>query len=266
MDERPLRALVVDDEPLAQRRVRSLLEEQSGVEVIGVADSGRAAVELIRSEEPDVVFLDIELGDQSGMEVIESVGVEEMPLTVFVTAHDEYAIESFRFEPVDYLLKPFTDERLQEALQRARRRLKMKEMHLLGGRLLALLDPSDPESRPAAGPPAHEYLERLAVPMRGRVKVVPVEEIDYISANGAYSELHVGDKKYLLRASLTALEEQLDPHEFFRVHRSEIVRLDQIELLLRESGGEYRVQLRGGQTLPVGRTRRAELEALLGRL
>jgi two-component system LytT family response regulator len=264
VDERPLRVLVVDDEPLAQRRVCALLEGQEGVEIVGVADSGEGAVESIRSQSPDVVFLDIELGDGSGMEVIESLGAEIMPLTVFVTAHDEYAIESFRVEPVDYLLKPFADERFMEALDRARRRFRLKEADRLRDKLLALLQESDEESSGTAEPP--EYLERLAVPMRGRVKIVPVDEIDHISASGAYSELHVGEKKYLLRASLTALEQQLDPHDFFRVHRSDIVRLDRIELLLRESGGEYRVQLRGGATIPVGRTRRSDLEALLGRL
>jgi len=265
MDDRHLQVLVVDDEPHAQRRVRALLDEQAGVDVVGVAGSGADAVDLIDSQSPDVVFLDIDLGDRSGMEVIEAVGVDRMPLTVFVTAHDEYALESFRFDPVDYLLKPFTDERFIEALERARRRFRLKEMHHLQERLLALLQEGG--SKPAPASEGHaDYLERIAVPMRGRVKVVPVDEIDYIRANGAYSELHVQDRKYLLRASLTSLEEQLNPHEFFRVHRSDIVRLDRVELLLREAGGEYRVQLRGGQTLPVGRTRRAELEALLGRL
>ncbi len=267
MDERPLRVLVVDDEPHAQRRVKALLKEQKDLDLVGVANSGETAIDQIRDLAPDVVFLDIELGDLTGMDVIEAVGADAMPLTVFVTAHDEYAIESFRFEPVDYLLKPFTDERFSEAVARARRRFRMVEVQQLQSRLLALLQQGGAEA-PAAPdqPQPGEYLERIAVPMRGRVKVIPVEDIDFIRASGAYSELHVGDRKYLLRASLSSLEEQLSPQEFFRVHRSDIVRLDRVELLLREGGGEYRVQLRSGEKLPVGRTRRSELEALLGRL
>lgn len=239
----PLRVLVVEDETPAQARLRNLLGDRDDIELIGICASRDAAVRLIQTEAPDVVFLDHELRSGTAVDVIQAVGMDQMPLTIFVTAHDDFAVESFEFDPVDFLLKPYTDQRFEQALARARRR----------------------RPRGRARRPARHAAERLFIPMRGQVKIVPLESVDYVRASGVYCEVHAGAQRYLLRTPLTSLEEQLGSEHFFRVHRSVIVRLDRIESLLRESGGVRRVRLRSGQVLPVGRTRRVALESLLGR-
>lgn len=267
----PLRVAIVDDEPLGRERIDHLLEDEPGVEVVARVEDGEAAVEAIRELEPDLVFLDIEMPRMSGIDVVREVGPQSMPCTVFVTAYDQYALQAFDLAAVDYLVKPFSDERFQEAFRRARRKVDLEDLSSLRERLRAVLDGgalseegADSPASPASSDSS--YLKRIAVQKRGRMRVVPVSEIDYISASGVYAELHVGSETHLVRTSLRALEEQLDPEEFFRIHRSEIVRLDRVELLLRESGGTYQVQLESGEKLPVGRSRREELEGRLGRI
>jgi len=263
-----LRVVIVDDEPLGRERIEDLLRDESGVEVVARAEDGKEAVEAIQELEPDLVFLDIEMPRMSGIEVVREVGPDAMPCTVFVTAYDQYALQAFDLAAVDYLVKPFSDERFQEAFRRARRKVELEDLSSLRERLQAVLAggalPEDSSEEPPTSESTH--LKRIAVQKRGRMRVVPVSEIDHISASGVYAELHVGSDTHLVRTSLRALEEQLDPEEFFRIHRSEIVRLDRVELLLRESGGSYQVQLDSGEKLPVGRSRREELESRLGRI
>jgi two-component system LytT family response regulator len=203
-----------------------------------------------------------------------------MPPTIFVTAHDEHALAAFDLAAVDYLVKPFDDERFEQALQRARRHIELEEVDRLRNQLLAALqgggapqgmagDPAPGASRPPAAPevPAAEpprYLERIPVETRGKVRVVPVDDIEYIVASGPYAELHVGDRRHLIREAMQTLEERLDPARFIRVHRSIIVRLDLIDALLRGAGGDYEVQLRTGARLKVSRSRREELERRMG--
>lgn len=259
----PIRVLIVDDEPLGCRRLAQLLAEQHGVEVVGVAEDGAAAIEAIRSIRPDLVLLDIQMPRKSGLDVIREVGPASMPATIFVTAREQHALEAFECAAVDYLLKPFSDERFEEALHRARRQISLEGLEALRKQLLDLLEAAQPS--PAQRAP-RRYLERITVHMRGRLRIVHVKDIDYIVASGVYAELHVGGERHLIRETLLALEEQLDPEHFFRVHRSAIVRLDEVELLLRGGGGDYGVQLQSGAVLPVGRTRREELERRLGRV
>lgn len=262
----PLRVVIVDDEPLGRERIEELLAEEEGVEVVARAEDGTEAVETIRELDPDLVFLDIEMPRMTGIDVVREVGPQRMPCTVFVTAYDRYALQAFDLAAVDYLVKPFSDERFEEAFQRARHRLELEDLSTLRERLQAVLAGGVPSSTEADSTDESSHLKRIAVQKRGRMRVVPVSEIDYISASGVYAELHVGSETHLVRTSLRALEEQLDPEEFFRIHRSEIVRLDRVELLLRESGGSYEVQLKNGKKLPVGRSRREELERRLGRI
>ncbi|MGD8280714.1 MAG: LytTR family DNA-binding domain-containing protein [Gemmatimonadota bacterium] len=266
MSDPGLRVLLIDHEPADHSRMAALLERRDEAHLVGVAERREDAVDKIHSLTPHIVFLGLELDEGTGLDVIDTVGLEVMPTTVFVSAHDEYAIEAFRFEPADYLLKPFTDERFIEALCRAGRRVRVREVFELRGHLLALLQDDGLSGNHGASDNGGSYLRSLAIPRRGRVEIVPVADIDCISASGVYSEVHAGDAQYILRTSLSALEEQLNPREFYRIHRSTIVRIERITALLRESGGEYRAQLISGRTLPVGRTRRAGLEALLGRL
>lgn len=260
----PLRVLIVDDEPLARERIEHLLLELPDVHVVGQVDNGQAAVRAIRDSRPDIVFLDVEMASQSGLDVVRRVGPRSMPVTVFVTAHKEFALQAFDLEAADYLLKPFSDERFEEAFRRARERVELDDLETLRDQLRQVLETgSARDALVATGP---RYLRRIAVQSRGRMRVVPVSAIDYVLASGVYAELHVGDERHLVRTSLNTLESQLDPEDFFRIHRAVIVRLDQVELLSREGGGSCHVQLKTGVQLPVGRSRREELERRLGRL
>jgi two-component system LytT family response regulator len=266
-----LRVLVVDDEPLGRRRLLDLIADEPDVEVVGTAADGAAAVEAIRALRPDLVFLDVQMPRMSGLDVVQAIGAAEMPATVFVTAYDQYALAAFDSAAVDYLVKPFKDDRFEEAIRRARRRVESEHRERLHERLLALLHGGAPTAAPAAPPNAPSptapprYLERIAVQMRGKLRVVPVSQIDYITADGPYAELHVGTHRYVIRESMQHLEEKLDPERFLRIHRSAIVRLDLVDVLLRSEGSEYQVQLKGGVRLRVGRSRREALERRLGR-
>jgi two-component system LytT family response regulator len=261
-----LRVLVVDDEPLGRQRLLDLLADESDVEVVGTAADGAAAVEAIRASRPDLVFLDVQMPRMSGLDVVQAIGPAEMPATVFVTAYDQYALNAFDAAAVDYLVKPFKDDRFEEAVRRARRRIESESRERLHEQLLALLHGG---ALPAAAPTASEapprYLERIAVQMRGKMRVVPVAQIEYVTADGPYAELHVGAHRYVIRESMQNLEEKLDPERFLRIHRSAIVRLDLVDALLRSEGSEYQVQLKGGVRLRVGRSRREALERRLGR-
>jgi two-component system, LytTR family, response regulator len=280
---RPLRVLIADDEALARQRLEDLLRNEPGVEIAGAVDNGQDAVEAIRALRPDLVFLDVQMSGRTGIEVVREVGPENMPPTIFVTAYDRYALEAFDLAAVDYLLKPFDDERFEQAFRRARRLIELQEVGRLTEQLRSLLQS---EARAAAAsvtrgadavagrvgagagatatPPRSPYLERIAVEMRGQVRVVPIETIDYITASGPYAEIHVGEKTYIIRERMQTLEERLDPSRFFRIHRSVIVRLERIDTLLREPGGDYAVQLKGGPRLSVSRNRVEPLEQWMG--
>jgi two-component system LytT family response regulator len=264
MPDHPLRVLIVDDEPLARQRIEDLLLKDTGVTIAGIAADGDAAVDAIRRIAPDLVFLDVQMPGRTGIEVFRELG-EAMPATIFTTAYDRYALEAFRLAAIDYLVKPFDDERFAAALERARRAIELKEVARMTRELLALL--REREQAPPAPAPASEapaYLERISVESRGQVRVVPVARIDYITASGPYAELHVGDRTFAIRERMQTLEEKLDPAVFFRIHRSAIVRLDRIDTLLHAPGGDYAVRLKDGAELSVSRNRRDELAARLG--
>jgi two-component system LytT family response regulator len=265
MTGKPLRVLVVDDEPLGRQRVEDLLQRESGVEIVGTADDGDMAVSAIRRLKPDLVFLDVQMPGKTGLEVVREIGAEAMPATIFVTAYDQHALAAFELAAVDYLLKPFDDERFEQAFRRARRAVELSEVGRLSNQLLVVLQrsaPTDPSGSPPRETPP--YLERIAVEMRGQVRVVPVRQIEFITASGPYAELHVAGKSYLIRERMQTLEERLDPERFFRIHRSAIVRLDLVETLHRGQGGDYAVQLKGGTRLKVSRSRFEDLERRMG--
>lgn len=259
----PLRILIVDDEPLARQRLADLLRKETGVEIVGQADNGDAAVDLIAKLKPQLIFLDVQMPGKTGIEVVRAIGAEHMPPVIFVTAYDRYALNAFDVGGIDYLLKPFDDERFEQAFRRARRRIELEEVDRMAERLLAVLTNADRTTEPPA-PAAAQFVERIPVELPGQVRVVPVTDIDYISASGPYAELHVGDKTYVVRERMQALEEQLDPALFMRIHRSSIVRLARIDTLLRDSGGDYAVRLKSGTRLDVSRSRVAELERWMG--
>ncbi|MFB6278501.1 MAG: LytR/AlgR family response regulator transcription factor [Salinibacter sp.] len=258
-----IRALVVDDEPLARERLHELLHETPGVTVVGDAEDGPEAVDAIRDESPDLVFLDVQMPGMSGIDVIEEVGQAEMPVTVFVTAYDQYAIKAFDLAAVDYLLKPFDDERFEEALRRAREHIESQE-DAIPDRLLRLLRERDPSLLDDAESDEESYLERIAVQGRGKARIVPVDDVTHITADGSYAELHTDDDTYVIRERMKTLAARLDPDDFVRVHRSAIVRLDEIELVLRGGGGDYAVRLKEGARVSVSRSRVDELQDRLG--
>lgn len=277
-----LRVLIVDDELLARARLEDLLAEEAGVTIVGTAEDGDEAVDAIRRLRPDLVFLDVQMPGRTGVEVVEAVGVDAMPATIFVTAYDAYALAAFEVAAVDYLVKPYDDARFRQAFRRARDRLALEGVRRLRGQLLHVLQAADvaddgqAATSGAPGPgatgpgatgpaaPGPPYQERIAVEVRGRLRPIAVADIDVITASGIYAELHVGDRRYLIRETMQTLEERLDPAHFMRVHRSVIVRLALVESLARTDGGEYEVQLRGGGRLKVARSRRAALERWLG--
>ncbi|HVX40432.1 MAG TPA: LytTR family DNA-binding domain-containing protein [Gemmatimonadaceae bacterium] len=259
-----VRVLVVDDEPLGRDRVTELLRREPNVEIVGEAGDGEAAVEAIRTLRPNVVFLDVQMPRMNGLDVVRTIGAEHMPATVFVTAYDKHALTAFDLAAVDYLVKPFDDERFEQAFRRARRAATASDATVLREQLLSLLQGAETtpvvssEQRPG-------FLERIAVESRGKVRFVPVNDVDYIVASGPYAELYTGERRYLIRESMQHLEDRLDPAKFMRVHRSAIVRLERVDVLHKGPGGDYEVQLKGGARLRVSRSKREELERRLAR-
>lgn len=260
--EQKLRVLIVDDGALARQRLESLIGKTTDYVVIASVDNGDAAVRAIRELDPDLVFLDIQMPGKTGIEVVTEIGPEKMPTTIFVTAYDDYAIRAFELDAVDYLLKPFDDERFEQALHRARRFYELKNTDGLAQPLRELL------TRFSVALPNTTanttYLQRLPVEMPGQIRVLYTAEIDYISASGHYVELHCGEKSYPIRERMDYLENNLDPQKFFRIHRSSIVQLDRIVSLIREAGGDYAIKLKSGIQLGVGRGRIDALEKWIG--
>jgi two-component system LytT family response regulator len=261
----PLRVLIVDDEPLGRQRVAGLVRKERGVEIVGMIGDGVSAVEAIRSLAPDLVFLDVQMPGMTGLEVVRAIGPADMPTTVFVTAYDKHALAAFDLAAIDYLVKPFDDERFEESFQRARRMARLEDASRLRDKLLAVLQETGEQAPTVKRPTGAgaRYLDRIPVESRGKVRFIPMSEIDYILASGPYAELVVGDRKHLIREAMQNLENQLDPARFFRVHRSAIVQLDRVDALLKAPGGDYDVQLRNGVKIKVARSRREELEKRL---
>ena len=255
-----LRVLIADDERLARQRLEDLLAHESNVEIVGRTDNGLTTIAAIRELEPDLVFLDIQMPGKTGLEVVREIGANEMPPVIFTTAYD-HAVAAFDLAAIDYLIKPFDDERFEKAFRRARKMIELNQVAKLSEELRALLGAGAGQS---GAVDKSQYLERIAVEMRGQVRVVPVKQIDYMIASGPYAELYVGDKRYLIRERMQTLEERLDPSRFFRIHRSAIVRVDLIETLIRNPGGDYAVQLKGGVKLKVSRSRFEKLEQQMG--
>jgi two-component system LytT family response regulator len=249
-----IRALVVDDEPLARRAIRRFLGKHAGVEVIGECGDGESAVRAIRERKPDLVFLDVQMPEMDGFQVLSEVGANEMPVTIFVTAYDRYALRAFDSNAIDYLLKPVGEQRFERALTRAKQRIAGKLNYDEVHRIMSSLE------RIAA---TRTYPDRLAIPQNGRILFVPTKDIDWIEAEGNYVRLHVGSREHELRETLAGLEEKLNPAEFLRIHRSTIVNIQRIKEIQAWFHGHHRVLLENGTALRMSRYQR-EIARKLG--
>lgn len=256
-----IKTLIVDDEPLARRNLRLLLERDPQIEIIGECRNGKEAVKAIESSRPDLVFLDIQMPEMDGFDVLEQVGAEHLQAIVFVTAFDQYALKAFEVHALDYLLKPYDDLRFSQALQRAKSQIETREITKVSKRLIALL--VERESRKETSSRQKPFLTRLMIKLANRVVLLKVDDIDWIEADGNYAKLHVGNKAHLLREKMLDLESQLDPQKFVRIHRSIIVNLERIKELHPHFNGDYIVVLEDGRQLKLSRSRRENLEARL---
>ncbi|HET7232315.1 MAG TPA: LytTR family DNA-binding domain-containing protein [Longimicrobium sp.] len=268
----PVRVAIVDDEPLARRTLRVLLDPVDGVDIVGEAGNGAEAVDLIRDALPDLVFLDVQMPEMDGFEVLKALGTAA-PAVVFVTAYDEHAVSAFDANAADYLLKPFDDDRFHRALARARARIGDGRVREVAARLASLLSPSDaaaPAPVVSSAAPATQtaapaaYAERIVVKKNNRVTLVDTASIDWIEASDYVVRIHVGPAVHVLREPIADLEKRLDPRRFFRVHRSTIVNLASVKELQPLFHGEYVVIMRDGAELRLSRSRRERLQQLLG--
>lgn len=236
-----LRALIADDEPLARARLVRLLGQFPDIEIVADCASGGEAISAMHAKHPDIAFLDIQMPDLDGFDVLGALPRGEQPKVVFVTAHSEHAVRAFQARALDYLLKPVSAERLREAVERL---------------------------RPAAAGGDHggnrDYAARLAVPVGVRIHLVPTEDIDYITAHANYVELHLGARALVLRETMTHLESRLDPKCFLRVHRSRIVRLDKVVDAENHASGQFLLRLKSGVRLATGRSYHPRIRAALG--
>src|SRR5215475_6077749 len=252
MDE--IGALIVDDEPLARERITDLLIGDPEDEIIGECGDGLAAVEAIEAHKPDLLFLDVQMPELDGFGVLETI--EQMPVIIFVTAYDQYALRAFEVHALDYLLKPFDRERFDKALQRARHQIARERAGAVNQELVALL--SDLKARP-------KPLERLVIKAGGRVFFLRVDEIDWIEAAANYVKLHVGKESHLLRETINGLAAKLDPDKFLRIHRSIIVNLERVKELQPWFHGDYVVIMQDGAQLTSSRNYREQLRKLMGK-
>lgn len=255
-DGNRIRAIIVDDELLARRIIREMLADDTEVEIVAECVNGREAVEAIQTLKPDLLFLDIQMPEVAGFEALEALKGERMPIVIFVTAYDQYAVRAFEYHALDYLLKPFDRERFEAAVARAKAQTRRERNGELDRRILALLEALSNENK---------YLERLVIKNGGRVFFLETGEIEWVEAEGNYVRIHTEKKSHLLRETIGGLESQLDPKQFLRVHRSHIVRIDSIRELQPWFHGEYHIILHNGTKLTLSRNYREQLQHVLGK-
>ncbi|REJ79288.1 MAG: response regulator [Acidobacteria bacterium] len=249
------RALIVDDEPPAREIIRKMLAEDAEIEIAGECSNGAEAIEAIAELKPDLMFLDIQMPEVDGFELLEACDGEKMPAVIFVTAFNRYAVKAFEVSAVDYLLKPFDHARMALALERAKTDLKEKSNAERSDQVLDLLN------RISEGP---DRLKRFVIKNNGRILLVPAEDVDWIESDGNYLLLHSGDDKHLIRETLKSMEERLDPELFFRIHRSTIVNIDSVKELQKHFNDEHVVLMKSGKELILSRRYRGKLSEKLG--
>lgn len=258
--------LIVDDEPTARRGVRLLLERDPEVLVVGEASSGAEAVRRIVADKPDLVFLDVQMPEMDGFKVLQAVGTQHAPTIIFVTAHDHHALQAFEVSAVDYLLKPFDDERFLSALRRAKSEIMRRQTDALGAKLSNLLAYLQAGGPTAVEPPASieaVHNDRILLKSGGEIFFLKADEIDWIEAEGDYMKFHASGRTHLLRETMGRLESRLDGKRFIRIHRSTIVNIDRVRKLSPSFAGEYAVILHDGTKLKLSRGYHDRLQELL---
>lgn len=256
MEKQPLRTIVVDDEPLARQLLTSMLKSYSEFSVVATCSDGLEAVQAIRDYKPNVVFLDIQMPECDGFQVLDQLDEEQVPLIIFVTAYDQYAIRAFEVHALDYLLKPFDEERLERSVARI-----LQQQHANGHpkealhRMLTLLEKMNEKP---------DYLERLVIKEKHRTFFQPIEDVDWFEADRKYIRIHVGEDTHRIRQGFSQLEGRLDPKRFMRISRSAIINLDRISELRPWFGGDYSILLSSGKRLHSTRTYRENIHAMLG--
>jgi two-component system LytT family response regulator len=255
----PVRTLLVDDEPLALDNLRVGLEGHEDIEIIGEAGDGRLAVQLIRSLEPDLVFLDVQMPDMDGFAVLRELADVELPEIVFVTAFDQHALRAFDVHALDYLLKPFDDERFDECVRRAISHVRVHRQGELRRALQALLRQVAPEATGEADYSRSEYIERITVRGQAGIHFVATTDVDWLETTGNYVRIHAGGRQHLIRSTLNDLLERLDPRRFVRIHRSTAVNMSRIREVQPWSSGDYIAILHDGHKLKVSRTYKDDL-------
>lgn len=241
-----IRTLIVDDEPIARHSIARLLQEDRDIDVLGECGDGARALSAIRALRPDLIFLDIQMPEMTGIDVIASIGCDALPATVFVTAYERYAVRAFEANAVDYLVKPFSRDRFRETLARAKRRLSAESGAARGA-------PADVLRALAELRKEQDYLQRIPVPVDEYITLLDVARIDWIEANRNRLRLHAGKDVYELRETMTALEARLDPRRFVRVHRSAIVNIDRIQAIHPWFNGYHMIVLTNGKELRMSR-------------
>lgn len=255
-EAKKIKALIVDDEVLARKFIRRMLKHDADFEIVGEAGNGKEAVTLIRAEKPDVVFLDVQMPEMDGFAVLETVGLGQLPEIVFTTAYEAYAIRAFELHALDYLLKPFDEQRFRDAIKHVKERLHSRQEEDPRIQIGALLE------RIAA---KHEYLERLIIKADGRITFLGTRDIDWIEADDKYVHLHTAKGRRMVRQTLTAMETQLDPAKFVRIHRSAMVNVERIKELQPLFNGEYSLHLEDQTKLTLSRKYKERLFKLLGK-
>lgn len=258
-----IRVMICDDEPLARSYLRGLIESEPECELVAECNDVDEAIAAIESLSPDLVFLDIQMPGQSGLEVIEEIGHAEMPYTVFVTAHDRYAIPAFERQALDYLLKPFTEERFRKSMQRVRAQLLLRRDAQWAAKLRdVLVETAAPVASSGAEP--QETAEIIPVRVGGRTVLVRTAEVEWIEAADCYVNLRKGKEQFLHREAMQSLESRLNQRKFIRVHRGAIINVDFAKELRLESNGTTSVIMKDGTSLPLSRRRKKDVEKLLG--
>ncbi len=257
--QKMIKAIIVDDEPLARDVIKTLLEDHDGIEIVVECSNGKLAVDSIIQHQPDIVFLDVEMPDMNGFEVIQTLNANEMPLIIFTTAYDQYAIPAFEANALDYLLKPFDRERFNDSLDRAKKRLSLMGKGEFSATIASLLD--DYETLKSKG--SARYVDKVTVRQKNKIRLIKTEHIRWIEASGDYVCIHSLNDKYLLNDSMNQMAEKLDPKRFMRIHRSTIVNIDEILEIEPYFNGEYFIHLKDKTKLKSSRSYKEAISGLI---